>query len=75
MSIGCGVVKIHEKIGTVNKVDVTVVEVVVELHQTKDDLWSTTIISDCWGSRKEDTIISKDKWSVEKYKLGYTWQE
>ena len=58
-----------------NLVDVTVIEVVVEPHKNDGGNWTTTVITDCWGIKKDKTITKNKRWMVEKYKLGYTWQE
>ena len=44
-----------------NLVDVTVIEVIV--------------ITDCWGCKQEKTITEDKRWKVERYEVGYTWQE
>jgi hypothetical protein len=58
-----------------NLVDITVIEVIVEPYQKENGLWSTTIITDCWGCKKVGTIIDDKRWKVERYEKGYIWQE
>ncbi len=58
-----------------NLVDITVVEVIVEPYQKEDGNWTTTVITNCWGTKQEKTITDDKRWKVERYEKGYTWQE
>jgi len=58
-----------------NLVDVTVIEVLVEPYQKENGDWTTTIKTDCWGAIEEKTITDKKRWKVERFEVGYTWQE
>lgn len=58
-----------------NLVDVKVVEVIVKPYQKTNGDWTTTVITECWGCKKEETITYAERWKVERYEVGYTWRE
>jgi len=58
-----------------NLVTVHVIKVIVEPYQKEDGMWSTTVITDCWGREEEKTVTGDTKQEIEKYKVGYNWEE
>lgn len=58
-----------------NLVDVEVIEVIEKPHQKEDGKWSTTVVTICWGNKKNLTITDYEKNKVEMYKVGFTWKE
>jgi len=58
-----------------NLLDVTITKVITEPYQIEDGKWVTVVITNCWG-QEEETIIKKIEQSeIEKYVVGYRWQE
>lgn len=56
-----------------NLVDITVEEVIVEPHQREDGLWTTTVITNCYGFKQEKIVVADRRWKVERYEVGYSW--
>ena len=57
-----------------NLLEVYVVDVVVKEHKIDNNMYSKTIITDCYGIKNTKTITGD--WNyVRKYKIGYKWLE
>lgn len=56
-----------------NTLEISVIEIIVEPYQREDGKWETTIVTDCWGHKQKETIVSEKRWMVERYEVGYTW--
>jgi hypothetical protein len=57
-----------------NLVDVAIIDVIVKIHKIGDKLYSKTVLTDCYGVKKEE-IITGDWNYVRKHKVGYKWLE
>lgn len=58
-----------------NLVDVEVIKVLIKPYQKEDGNWTTTVITGCWGCEKKLTVTDKNRYNIEKYEVGYKWQE